>query len=126
MDSAFCVAALEDAIVRYGVPAIFNTDQGSQFTSNEFIAVLESQGIRISLDGVGRALDNIYVERFWRSLKYEDIYLKDYGSMGELKVGLRRYLEFYNTARSHESLSYLTPNMAYVVPFGEKVLRKAA
>ena len=126
MDSAFCVAALEDAIARYGVPAIFNTDQGSQFTSKEFIEVLEGHGIRISMDGVGRALDNIYVERFWRSLKYEDIYLKDYETMGALKEGLRKYFEFYNMARFHESLNYLTPNEAYVAPFSEKVLSEAA
>jgi len=126
MDSAFCVATLLDAISLYGVPAIFNTDQGSQFTSNEFIAALEGRGIRISMDGVGRALDNIYVERFWRSLKYEDIYLKDYETMGALKEGLRKYFEFYNSARFHESLNYLTPNEAYIVPFCEKVVSKAA
>jgi len=87
MDAQFCVSALEEAIARYGVPGIFNTDQGSRFTSDAFVSVLESQGIQISMDGVNRALDNIFVERFWRSLKYEDIYLKDYRTMTELKRG---------------------------------------
>jgi putative transposase len=89
MDAQFCVAALEEAIAHYGVPGIFNTDQGSQFTSDAFVSVLEEYGIQISMDGVKRALDNIFVERFWRSLKYEDIYLKDYQTMIELKDGLR-------------------------------------
>ena len=97
MDAQFCVSALEEAIAHYGVPGIFNTDQGSQFTSDAFVSVLESHGIQISMDGVNRALDNIFVERFWRSLKYEDIYLKDYRTMTELKDGLARYLRFYNS-----------------------------
>jgi putative transposase len=117
MDAEFCVSALEEAIKLWGIPAIFNTDQGSQFTSEAFIGVLESHGIRISMDGRNRALDNILVERFWRSLKYEDIYLKDYQSMGELKDGLKRYFAFYNGERFHESLDYETPDVVYQSKF---------
>lgn len=84
LDSLFCIEAVQDAIDQYGVPAIFNTDQGCQFTSDNFVNLLESYGIRISMDGVNRALDNIYIERFWRSIKYEDIYLKQYDNMIEL------------------------------------------
>jgi putative transposase len=117
MDAEFCVSALEEAISIWGVPAIFNTDQGSQFTSEAFISVLETHGIMISMDGKNRALDNILVERFWRSLKYEDIYLKDYQSMAELKDGLKRYFMFYNSERFHESLDYETPDTVYQSKF---------
>jgi putative transposase len=110
MDPAFCVAALEEAIDRYGEPAIFNTDQGSQFTSDAFIDVLKGHSIEISMDGKGRALDNVYVERLWRSLKYEDIYLKSYETMGQLSDGVDRYFQFYNGERFHQSLDYRTPN----------------
>ncbi|HPQ81835.1 MAG TPA: IS3 family transposase [bacterium] len=120
MDAEFCVAALEEAIAIWGVPAIFNTDQGSQFTAEAFVGVLESHGIRISMDGRNRALDNIFVERFWRSLKYEDIYLKDYQTMEELKQGLKRYFGFYNSERFHQSLDYKTPDMAYGSCFTEQ------
>lgn len=120
MDAEFCVAALEEAIAIWGVPAIFNTDQGSQFTSEAFIGVLESHGIRISMDGRNRALDNIFVERFWRSLKYEDIYLKDYQTMEELKQGLKRYFGFYNSERFHQSLDYKTPDIVYDACFKER------
>jgi putative transposase len=113
LDSAFCVAALEEAIENFGIPAIFNTDQGCQFTSDQFISVLKGHDIRISMDGKGRALDNIYVERLWRSLKYEDIYLKDYQSVIELRTGLERYFHFYNTERFHQSHDYLTPEVMY-------------
>ena len=113
MDAEFCVSALEEAIAIWGEPAIFNTDQGSQFTSDVFVAVLESHGIRISMDGKNRALDNILVERFWRSLKYEDIYLRDYQTVGELRLGLKRYFEFFNGERFHQSLEYATPNEIY-------------
>jgi len=108
MDTEFCVSALQEAIDRYGIPAIFNTDQGSQFTSEAFVDVLESWGIAISMDGVNRALDNIYIERFWRTLKYEDIFIKDYESMADLKEGIKRYVKFYNTERFHQSLDYET------------------
>jgi putative transposase len=126
MDTNFCVACLEDAISMFGVPGIFNTDQGCQFTSKEFTAVLEKHDIQISMDGVGRALDNVFVERMWRSLKYENIYLNAYGSMDELKEGLRRYFDFFNKARFHESLDYLTPDKVYGLRFIEKAAGIAA
>lgn len=112
-DAEFCVRALEEAIARYGVPAIMNTDQGCQYTSLAFTSVLIEHGIEISMDSVNRALDNIYVERFWRSLKYEDIYLRDYRTMTELRDGLIRYFRFYNSERFHESLGYETPDYMY-------------
>lgn len=126
LDAEFCVSALEDAIARYGIPAIFNTDQGCQFTSESFTGTLERYGIRISMDGVNRALDNILVERFWRSLKYEDIYLKDYHTLAELKNGLTRYFKFYNSERFHESLGYETPDTIYAGKFVERILEAAA
>jgi putative transposase len=126
MDAQFCVSALEEAIATYGVPGIFNTDQGSQFTSDVFVSVLEGQGIRISMDGVNRALDNIFVERFWRSLKYEDIYLKDYRTMPELKEGLGRYMKFYNSERFHQSLEYETPDTIYWSRFPVRELKEIA
>lgn len=126
LDAEFCVAALEEAIAGYGIPAIFNTDQGCQFTSEAFTGTLERYGIRISMDGVNRALDNILVERFWRSLKYEDIYLNDYRTLVELKIGLARYFRFYNSERFHESLGYETPDTIYVGKFVEQKLEAAA
>jgi len=125
MDAQFCISALEEAIAHYGVPGIFNTDQGSQFTSDAFVSVLESHGIQISMDGVNRALDNIFVEQFWRSLKYEDIYLKDYRTMTELKDGLARYLRFYNSERFHQSLEYETPDTIYWSKFPVRELKEA-
>jgi putative transposase len=113
MDAEFCISALEEAIAMHGVPAIFNTDQGSQFTSDAFVGVLQSHDIRISMDGKKRALDNVIVERFWRTLKYEDIYLRGYQNMNELKDGLKRYFRFYNEERFHASLNYATPNEIY-------------
>jgi len=113
MDDSFCVSALERAIRRYGCPEIFNTDQGSQYTGAAFTGVLKENGIRISMDGKGRAMDNIMVERLWRSLKYEDIYLKDYESVEELVEGLRRYFDFYNNVRPHKNFSGRTPYEAY-------------
>jgi putative transposase len=126
LDAEFCVAALEEAIARYGIPAIFNTDQGCQFTSEAFTGTLERYGVRISMDGVNRALDNIFVERFWRSLKYEDIYLNDYRTLVELKTGLARYFRFYNSERFHESLGYETPDTIYAGKFVEQRLEAAA
>ena len=113
MDAEFCVAVLQEAIDRFGIPAIFNSDQGSQFTSDAFIAVLIENKIEISMDGVNRALDNIYIERFWRSLKYEDIFLNDYQTMHDLKNGVKRYMDFYNKERYHQSLDYATPDEVY-------------
>ena len=126
MDAQFCVAALEEAIAHYGVPSIFNTDQGSQFTSDAFISVLEEHGIQISMDSVNRALDNIFVEQFWRSLKYEDIYLKDYRTMVELKAGIDRYIRFYNSERFHQSLEYETPDTIYESKFPARELKNVA
>ena len=113
MDTTFCLDCLEEALRHYGRPEIFNTDQGSQFTSQDFISVLERENIQISMDGRGRALDNIFVERLWRSVKYEDIYLKRYASMRLLFLGLTEYFEFYNHERPHQSLSYKTPDKVY-------------
>ena len=113
MDATFCVDCLEDALRAYGKPEIFNSDQGSQFTSTAFTDVLIREGVKISMDGRGRALDNIFVERLWRTLKYEDIYLKGYGNMEELTLGLTQYFSFYNDERPHQSLTYLTPNRVY-------------
>lgn len=113
MEADFCIETLKDAMARYGVPAIFNTDQGSQFTSYGFIKVLKDAGVEISMDGQGRWRDNIYVERFWRTLKYEDIYLRSYESVRDLKLGLSRYFRFYNSRRYHQSLDYRTPDEMY-------------
>jgi putative transposase len=112
LDASFCIAALERALLR-GQPQIFNTDQGSQFTSQGFTRLLLGAGIRISMDGRGRALDNIFVERLWRSIKYEEVYLKDYRTVGEAKQGLRNYFAFYNGERLHQSLGYKTPETVY-------------
>lgn len=113
LDAAFCVDCLEEALQCYGPPEIFNTDQGVQFTSEAFTGVLGREGIRISMDGRGRALDNIFVERLWRSLKHEDIYLKDYAGIGEVTLGLTEYFAFYNGERPHQSLSNQTPDQVY-------------
>jgi putative transposase len=126
IDTEFCLSAVDEAIMVYGVPAIFNTDQGSQFTSDAFIAKLEERNIRISMDGKGRALDNIYIERFWRSLKYEEIYLNEYRSMEDLKSALKKYFKFYNTERFHQSLEYATPDEKYYSVFKEQSQAKAA
>ena len=108
-----CVEALEEAIHRYGAPQIMNTDQGSQYTSSAFIGVLDSQGIRISMDGKGCWRDNVFVERLWRSIKYEEVYLHAYDSVTEAKVGITRYLGFYNNRRPHQSLDGQTPDTLY-------------
>lgn len=108
LDTAFCLEALDGALGQ-GCPEIFNTDQGVQFTSLAFTSRLEQAGIAISMDGRGRALDNIFVERLWRSVKYEDIYLKDYATVPALAEGLERYFQFYNHERPHQSLAYQTP-----------------
>jgi putative transposase len=113
LDSGFCVDCLEQSLRIYGTPEIFNTDQGSQFTSDAFTGVLSQHGIAISMDGRGRALDNIFVERLWRSVKHEDVYLKGYVNVPELQLGLAEYFNFYNTERPHQSLGYLTPIQVY-------------
>jgi len=113
LDAFFCTEALEEAIRKYGTPEIFNTDQGSQFTSDAFTGILTSNGISISMDGKGRWVDNVYVERLWRSVKYEDIHLKAYGSITEARRGLADYFEFYNNRRRHQGLDDMTPNEVY-------------
>jgi putative transposase len=109
----FCLEALDEAIARYGVPKIFNTDQGSQFTSEAFTARLKEYGIQISMDGKGRWVDNVFVERLWRSVKYEEVYLKAYASMAEVKLGLKQYFSFYNSRRPHQALKGKTPDDVY-------------
>ena len=113
LDTSFCVDALEEAIEAYGAPEIFNTDQGSQFTSEEFTGVLKRHDVRISMDGKGRWVDNVFVERLWRSVKYEEVYLKAYDSMAAAKASLGRYFAFYNTERRHQSLDRRTPDSVY-------------
>jgi len=113
LDSGFCVDCLRQALQAYGNPATFNSDQGSQFTAEAFTEVLKGLGIDISMDGRGRALDNIFVERLWRSVKCEDVYLKGYAGVPELLLGLAGYFEFYNSERFHQSLDYLTPDEVY-------------
>lgn len=108
----FCVECLEEAL-QYGKPEIFNTDQGSQFTSEEFTRVLLDRGIQISMDGRGRALDNIFVERLWRTVKYEDVYLKGYQTIPDAQAGLRDYFDYYNMQRRHSSLEHKTPWMIF-------------
>jgi putative transposase len=109
----FCVEALEEALSRYGRPEIFNTDQGSQFTSDDFTGTLRQHEITISMDGKGRCMDNIFVERLWRSLKYEEIYLNAYATVAEAKTGIGAWLTFYNEERQHQSLGYRTPRQIY-------------
>ena len=113
LDSAFCVEALEEALHRYRRPEIFNTDQGAQFTSEAFTGVLQAHDIEISMDGKGRWVDNVFVERLWRSVKYEDVYLRAYESPVELRDGLTRYFDFYNTRRRHSALDRRTPDAVY-------------
>ena len=113
MDTAFCVEALEEAIARHGSPEIFNTDQGSQFTSDAFTEALATRGIEISMDGKGAWRDNVFVERLWRSVKYEEVYLHAYESVGEARAGLARYFEFYNQRRPHSTFGGRTPDEVY-------------
>jgi len=112
LDGGFCLEALDEAL---GIsrPEVFNTDQGSQFTSQSFTGRLEAAGVAISMDGRGRALDNVFVERLWRSVKYEEVYLRGYGSVGESEAGLSSYFAFYNERRRHQALGYRTPREVY-------------
>lgn len=112
MDTDFCVEVLNEAL-SIATPEYFNTDQGSQFTSIRFTEILKSRGIKISMDGKGRMLDNIFIERFWRSLKYEEVYLKHYEKVSECKEGIAEYMKFYNYKRVHQSLSYRVPSEVY-------------
>lgn len=114
LDGLFCRLALRQAL-QQGTPDIFNTDQGAQFTAVEFTSILETHSIRISMDGRGRALDNAFVERLWRTVKYENIYLRDYASVPELEAGLHAYFHFYNHERLHQSLGYHTPAEVHCV-----------
>ena len=109
LEGTFCTEAFEEAVEHYGRPEIFNTDQGVQFSSTGFVNAVLKKGIRFSMDGRGRALDNIFVERLWRSVKYEDVYLRDYQEVRELREGMEKYFRFYNTERLHQSLDYKTP-----------------
>ena len=113
METDFCIEAVEEAIQRHGTPDIFNTDQGSQFTSSAFTGMLKQHGIRISMDGKGAWRDNVFVERLWKSVKYEEVYLKAYNTVSEAKAGLARYFEFYNRRRPHSSLDDRTPEQFY-------------
>jgi putative transposase len=123
MEADFCVEALEEALVRYDRPQIFNTDQGSQFTSEPFTDLLIANDIAISMNGKGAWRDNVFVERFWRTVKYEEVYLRAYDSVGEARTSIGRYLNFYNSRRPHSSLDRRTPDQAYFNPLP---LRRAA
>ncbi len=113
METDFCVEALTEAMERYGQPEIFNTDQGVQFTSTGFVDELAERGVRISMDGKGRFLDNIFIERLWRSLKYEEVFIKAYGSVPEARIGIGEWLRFYNDERPHQALDYRTPTAVF-------------
>ncbi len=123
MEAAFCVETLADALARYGKPEIFNTDQGSQFTGQAFTGVLTNNGIAISMDGKGAWRDNVFVERLWRSVKYEEVYLRAYDSVSDARASIGRYLDFYNSRRPHSSLDGTTPDQVYFTPLP---LRSAA
>ena len=113
LDAAPCIEALEDALAIYGTPVIFNTDQGCQFTSEGFTDVLKAHGIKISMDGKGRWMDNVFIERLWRSLKYEEVYLKAYDTVAQATQGIGDWMDFYNQDRRHASLDRMTPDQVY-------------
>jgi len=123
MDSDFCVEALQEALNRFGTPEVFNTDQGAQFTADAFTRVLKNHGVTISMDGKGRWIDNVFVERLWRSVKYEDVYLRAYETPAALRAGLEKYFRFYNGRRRHTALNRRTPDAVY---FEQTVLTAAA
>jgi putative transposase len=123
LEADFCVEALEEALAKHGKPEIFNTDQGSQFTSVDFTGVLKKHGVSISMDGKGSWRDNVFVERLWRSVKYEEVYLRAYDSVADARASLGRYLDFYNRQRPHSSLDRRTPNEAY---FASQIVAVAA
>jgi putative transposase len=116
MEASFCLEAVEEALAKHGKPLIFNTDQGSQFTSSAFTGLLASHGIAISMDGKGAWRDNVFVERLWRTVKYEEVYLKAYTSVAEARASIGKYLIFYNTRRPHQSLDGRPPDQAYFIP----------
>ncbi|MCH2226694.1 MAG: IS3 family transposase, partial [Candidatus Caenarcaniphilales bacterium] len=119
----FCIESLEEALSKYPKPEIFNTDQGSQFTSKEFTEILLEKGVRISMDGRGRATDNAIIERFWRSIKYEDIFLKKYESIKEVKDGVKQYIDFYNQERLHSAIEYQTPRNLYFKDISSNLIK---
>lgn len=121
MESDFCVSALERSLRLFGSPEIFNTDQGAQYTATNFTETLLSNDVKISMDGKGRAMDNIFIERLWRSVKYEEVYLKEYDNVSELKRSLKKYFDFYNYERSHSSLGDCTPADVYFSSWQEKM-----
>jgi putative transposase len=123
LDTAFCLEALAEAIHRFGPPEIFNTDQGCQFTSDIFTSTLKAHNVQISMDGKGRWIDNVFIERLWRSIKYEEVYLKAYQNLHEARQSLGNYLEFYNQTRIHQHLDYQTPDEVY---YGNPVQELAA
>ena len=124
MDTDFCVQAVEEAIAKHGRPEIFNTDQGSQFTSQAFTDVLAGRGIRVSMDGKGAWRDNVFVERLWRTIKYDEVYLRAYESVSQARAWLARFIEFYNTRRPHSSLDRKTPDEFYFASLS--AMKKAA
>lgn len=125
LDASFCVDALDEALGQYGSPEIFNTDQGSQFTGDDFIAALKKSGAQISMDGKGRWRDNVFVERLWRSLKYEEVYLRAYDSVPEARHGIGDYFAFFNDERPHQALGYSVPSAVYFSSVAQ-LQRKAA
>jgi len=126
LDTAFCIEALEEALERWGAPEIFNSDQGAQFTSADFTNVLKAFGVQISMDGKGRCLDNVFVERLWRSLKYEDVYLRAYEGPRDAREGIGAYFAFFNDERPHQALDYETPMTVYRASLAEQAARRAA
>jgi putative transposase len=126
MDVEFCLEALEEALARYGRPEIFNTDQGSQFTSPRFTGVLQRAGVRISMDGRGRWIDNVFIERLWRSLKYECVYLHAFETGSEMRAGLTKWIGYYNAGRPHSALAGQTPDEAYEAYEASETMRLAA
>jgi putative transposase len=125
MDSRFCIDAVEDAVARFGLPQIFNTDQGSQFTDGAFTSPLLDKGVKVSMDGRGRFMDNIFVERLWRSVKCEEVYLNDYRDVADARAGIGTYLDKYNRKRPHQTLGFQTPEAFYEFEM-EKLALKAA
>ena len=122
LETEACVEALEEAVLRDGAPEIFNTDQGAQYTSEAFTTILNGHGVKISMDGKGRWVDNVVVERLWRSVKYEDVYLRAYETPAALRAGLTTYFRFYNTERRHQTLNRRTPDAVY---FGQPLVATA-
>jgi putative transposase len=126
MDSRFCIEAVQEAIANYGPPEIFNTDQGAQFTDSDFTSVLLARGVKVSMDGRGRFMDNIFVERLWRSVKCEEVYLNDYRDVGDARSAIGTYLDKYNRKRPHQTLGFQTPEAFYEFEIAKMALGKAA